>query len=295
MNNFQVYSQLLFNGILLGSNYGVAAIGLSLIFGSMEIIFIAQGSVMILAAYVIYFLSVQFHIDPFISLFVILPAFALLGFLIYEGLFSLVPSDGFGKNLSLLIAFGFMIFLEDFMTVAWSPDTRAVRTAYTGVSWSFWGLNLPILNVLALLLTIAATIVVQMWLRKTLTGKAVRATTENRAAASLMGISPGMVRAVTFGIGICLAGLAGTLAALIYPFDPSSGFLFSLKALIAVALGGIGSVPGALAGGIILGVMESMGSYVLSGVWANAVAYIVFLLVLMLKPEGLFAKRGRTV
>jgi branched-chain amino acid transport system permease protein len=295
MNGFQVFSQLVFNGILLGSNYGVAAIGLSLIFGSMEIIFIAQGSVLILAAYATYFLFYHLHIDPFVSLVLTVPAFALLGFVLYKLLFSRVASGELGKNTSLLIAFGLMILLEDLMSVLWSPDTRAVRTPYTGSSLEFLGLQIPVIKLGALLLTIAATGAVQLWLRSTLTGKAVRSATEDPTAATLMGIYPATVRAVTFGIGICLAGLAGNVTALIYPFDPNFGFIFSLKALIAVALGGIGSIGGALAGGIILGVLESLSSYLLTGVWANAVSYLVFLLVLMLKPQGLFVTGSRKV
>lgn len=295
MNFYQITSQLLFNGVLLGSMYGVAAIGLSLIFGSMEIIFIAQGALMILAAYSTYFLFTFLNMDPFLALAVVIPCFMLLGFLIYKLLFRLVASGGGGKNSSLLIAFGLMIFLENLMSVLWTPDTRAVRTAYTGSSLSFLGLQIPLIKFAAFILTIGATWIVQLWLRTTLTGKAVRASTEDHDAASLMGIHPGVVRAITFSIGIGLAGLAGNLTSVIYPFDPNFGFIFSLKALIAVALGGIGSVVGALAGGIILGLLESVGSYTLSGVWANAISYLVFLVVLMLKPEGLFVKRSRSV
>lgn len=295
MNFSQVVSQLLFNGVLFGSMYGVAAIGLSLIFGSMEIIFIAQGALMILAAYATYFIFTYLHLDPFLALVLVVPCFMALGFLLYKFLFRLVANGEGGKNSSLLIAFGLMILLENLMSVLWTPDTRAVRTSYTGSSLSFLGLQIPLIKLAAFVLTIIATWGVQIWLRSTLTGKAVRASTEDHDAASLMGIHPGVVRAITFGIGIGLAGLAGNLTAAIYPFDPNFGFVFSLKALIAVALGGIGSVVGALAGGIILGVLESIGSYALSGVWANAVSYFVFLLVLMLKPEGLFVKRSRSV
>ncbi|MEW6663823.1 MAG: branched-chain amino acid ABC transporter permease [Thermodesulfobacteriota bacterium] len=287
MTGIGVLCQLLLNGILFGSMYGVAAIGLSLIFGSMEIVFIAQGSVMMLAAYGTYFLFCLGRIDPFLSLAIVMPGFMLLGYLMYMLLFR--REGGLSKDTSLLIAFGLMIFLENLMTLLWSPDTRAVSTSYTGLGLSFLGLEISLTRLLVFVLSILAATIVSLWLRLTLTGNAVRAATEHQAAAALMGINAHKVKSLTFGIGIGLAGLAGTATAVTYPFDPTFGFIFSLKALIAVALGGIGSVCGALLGGIILGVLESVGAYVLTGVWANAVSYTVFLLVLMVRPEGLFS------
>lgn len=291
MSDLSILCQLLINGILFGSMYGVAAIGLSLIFGSMEIIFIAQGAMMILAAYATFFIFTLTGLDPFVSLFIVLPAFMALGFLLYHSVFRAV--SGAGKNAPLLIAFGLMILLENLMSVLWTPNTRAVRTSYTGMGLSFADLEISVARLAVFALAILAAGGLSLWLRGTLTGKAVRAATEDWQAACLMGVNPNKVKAITFGIGIALAGLAGTATAVIYPFDPNFGFLFSLKALIAVALGGIGSVGGALAGGIMLGVLESLGSYAFTGVWANAVSYCAFLLVLMFRPQGLFVKQTR--
>jgi branched-chain amino acid transport system permease protein len=286
-----VFIQLLINGLLFGSMYGVAAIGLSLIFGSMEIIFIAQGSVMILAAYFTYFLFNMGHIDPFAALGFVLPVFLLLGFALYTLLFRKVADSG--KNAPLLVAFGLMILLENLMSVLWSPDTRAINTSYTGVGLSIGGMQISIIKMGVLGLALSATIVVSLWLRLTLTGKAVRAATEHSAAAALMGIDTHRVKAITFGIGIALAGLAGTATAAAYSFNPTFGFVFSLKALIAVALGGIGSLVGALVGGLLLGVLESFGAYIFTGVWADAISFSVFLAVLMIRPQGLFSKKSR--
>ncbi len=283
--------QLLINGILFGSMYGVAAIGLSLIFGSMEIIFIAQGAVMILAAYFTYFLFSAAHIDPFVALSLVLPVFLLLGFVLYALLFRKVSDSG--KNAPLLVAFGLMILLENLMSVLWTPDTRAINTSYTGLGLALGSLQISFTKLAVLILSLLATAAVSLWLRLTLTGKAVRAATENKAAAALMGIDPHKVKAITFGVGIALAGLAGTATASSYSFNPTFGFVFSLKALIAVALGGIGSLGGAMVGGILLGVLESVGAYLFTGVWADAISFSAFLLVLMVRPQGLFAKGTR--
>ena len=289
--NASIVLQLLINGILFGSMYGVAAIGLSLIFGSMEIIFIAQGSVMILAAYFSYFLFQLGNIDPFASLVIVLPVFILLGFVLYTLLFRKVSDTG--KNAPLLVAFGFMVLLENMMSVLWTPDTRAINTTYTGIGLAMGNFQISFTKLLVLALALAATCIVSLWLKLTLTGKAVRAATENKRAASLMGIDPHRVKAITFGIGIALAGLAGTATATSYSFNPTFGFTFSLKALIAVALGGIGSLVGSLVGGIFLGVLESVGAYVFTGVWADAISFSAFLLVLMIRPQGIFTRRSR--
>lgn len=291
-SSLTVFVQILINGILFGSMYGVAALGLSLIFGSMQIIFIAQGTVMILAAYFSYWMFTLVSLDPFFSLLLSLPLFMGLGWLIYRGLFHKVAAAG--KNPSLLLAFGLMVLLQNLMSFAWTPNPRAVKTSYTALGLTVGSLQISFTRLMVFLIGLAATGLVFLFMKKSLWGKAVRAASEDMKAAALLGISPRRVSSLTFAIGIALAGIAGVATATTYPFDPYFGFLFSLKALIAVAFGGLGSVGGALLGGILLGVIESVGSYVISGGWADAISYAAFLLVIMLKPEGLFGKALRS-
>ncbi len=284
-------AQILINGLLFGTMYGIAAIGLSLIFGTMQIIFIAQGSIIILAAYISFWIFILFLIDPFISILLIVPLFLLLGGGLYQILFRKVAYAG--KNPSLLIAFGFMILLENLISLIWTPNTRAIKTSYTAYGIEILGLQISFTRMIAFILSILATIFVTLFLKKTLMGKAVRAASEDLGAAAMIGIGIHWVNSISFSIGIGLAGLAGVATAITFPFDPHFGFIFSLKALIAVAFGGIGNVWGALMGGILLGIIESLGFYLLSGVWADGISYIVFLLVLMLRPEGLFSRLKR--
>jgi branched-chain amino acid transport system permease protein len=288
--SFAVFFQILINGVLLGCMYGVAAIGLSLIFGCMEIIFIAQGAVMILAAYSIYWMFTLTSIDPFFGFLVILPIFFGLGWLMYVGLFQRVQKAG--KNSSLLLAFGLMILLEHLMALIWSPNTRSVTTSYSASAFNLGRINVSVTRFVVAIVALAATGFVFLFLKRTMLGKAVRGVSEDRLAASLLAINPVRVSATTFAIGIALAGVAGVATCIIYPFDPYFGFLFSLKALIAVAFGGLGSVGGALLGGVILGVLESLSSYTISAGWADAVTYAAFLLVLILRPEGLLGRRS---
>lgn len=268
--------------------YGVAAIGLSLIFGSMQIIFLAQGAVMILGAYCIYWMVSLTSIDPLYGFVVIIPLFMAFGWLIYIGLFQWVAKAG--KNPSLLLAFGLMVLLEHLMGLFWTSNTRAVSTSYSTKALPLGSINVSISYLIVAVVALLATGLVFVFLKKTMLGKAVRGVSEDMRTAALLGISPSQVSAVTFALGIGLAGVAGVAVCLVYPFDPYFGFIFSLKALIAVAFGGLGSVGGALLGGIILGVLESLSSYTISAGWADGVVYAAFLLTLILRPEGLLSR-----
>jgi branched-chain amino acid transport system permease protein len=279
--------QLLINGVLFGTMYGIAAIGLSVIFGMMHILFLAQGTMIVLAAYCCYWLFELYGMNPYLSALVIVPAFLLLGQALYHGLFRRVSVSGAFP--SLLIAFGLMSLLENLISVLWSPNPRAIVAGYSGYSISLSVLHVSFTRLMAFVMAMLAAGGVTLFLKKTLLGKAVRAASENMEYAMLVGITPHRANGVAFAVGMGLAGLAGVATATVYPFDPNFGFIFSLKAMIALALGGMGSVMGALAGGILLGAIESFSSYVFSGAWADAIGYALFLMVLMFKPEGLFS------
>ena len=281
--------QLVINGILFGAMYGLAAIGLSLIFGTMRIIFLAQGTVIILMAYLCYWLFTLFHIDPYVSTPILGIIALVLGAGLYQVLFrrAVRMED---KNISLLIAVGLMFLLENFMAVVWTPNPRSISTSYTSSSLSIGTVDLSFTRLLGFAMAMLATGAVTLFLKRTFVGKAVRAASEDIEAARLVGISPHWVNTMAFAIGIGLSGIAGIAVSTTYPFDPYFGFVFSLKAMIALALGGLGSVSGALLGGIILGLLESLAAFFISGGWADAIGYAVFLLVLLFRPEGLFVR-----
>jgi branched-chain amino acid transport system permease protein len=267
--------------------YGIAAIGLSLIFGTMRIIFFAQGAMIVFFAYICYWLLTLLGIDPYLSLLLIIPASMLLGSGFYYGLFkeAAVLED---KVSSLLIAVGLIFFLENFMTVVWTPDPRAVVTTYTSYVLRPLQINITFTRLIALLIAVLSTVGIILFLKKTLIGTAVRAASEDVISTALMGINPDWVNAIAFAIGIGLTGVAGVTLATVYSFDPVYGFIFALKAMIALALGGFGNVGGALLGGILLGLIESLGSFFVGAGWNEAIAFGVFLLVLSFRPQGLF-------
>lgn len=281
--------QSLVNGVLFGTMYGTAAIGLSLIFGTMGIVFIAQGAMIIFFSYLCFWLFTLLHIDPYISMVPIIMISLLLGAGFYQFLFkeAAALSDKIG---SLLIAVAVMFFAENFMTVVWTPNPRAVVTTYGFYTVRLFGIHSTLVRLIALGIAVLATIGLAIFLRKTLIGMAVRACSEDAEAGSLLGISPNKVNAVAFAIGIGLAGVAGINFATTYSFDPTYGMDIALKALIALTLGGIGSVGGALVGGIIIGVIEAVASFYVGMGWAQCVLFVIFMATLTLRPNGLFGR-----
>jgi branched-chain amino acid transport system permease protein len=292
MNELGLIVQVLVHGIFFGAMYGITAVGLSLIFGTMRIIFVTQGAVMVFFAYFCFWAFSLLGIDPFLSLIPIILIASLFGLGFYYGLFKEVSilKDRFS---SLIIAVGLMFFLENFMTVAWTANPRAVLTSYAFYKVSLFGISLPFARLVWLLIALLATGGVLVFLKKTLIGTVVRAISEDAEASSLMGINPNRVNAVAFAIGIGLAAIAGSTLATTYGFGPVSGFDFAIKALIALTLGGIGKVGGALLGGILLGLIESLGTGFVGGGWSQGIVFAVFLLVLTFRPYGLFGGAGQ--
>ncbi len=284
--DYKVLLQLLISGILFGTMYGIGAIGLSLIYGTMRIVFLAQGTMIILAAYGCFWLFKFYHVDPYLSLIFVIPGALVVGAGLYQLLFRKVA--GTGQFPTLLIAFGLMALLENLMSVVFSANTRALLTSYAATALNFFGMKISLVRLIAFIMAAIGTGIVTFFLKKTLMGKAVRAASENLEHATLVGITPHLVNTLTFTIGIGLAGMAGVATATTYAFDPFAGFVFSLKAMIALALGGMGSVTGAFLGGVLLGVVESYASFFITSGWADVISYAVFLFVLLFKPEGLF-------
>ncbi len=293
MGQGTIILQIIINGILFGTMYGIAAIGLSVIFGTMRIIFLAHGAVIVFFAYICYWLLTLLGIDPYLSLLIIIPFSMLVGAALYYGVFKEAATLE-NKNVSLLLAVGIMYLLENVMLVLWKPQPRTIVTAYT--SWVFrpLGLNISFTPLIALLLATLAATAVFLFLKKALAGIAVRAASEDAVATTLIGISPNWVNVVAFALGIGLAGVAGVGIGTVYSFDPVFGLTFSLKGLIALALGGIGNIFGALFGGITLGVIESFASFYIGSGWTEAISFGVFLLILMFMPQGLFGSKGAT-
>jgi len=286
-----IFLQVVINGILFGTMYGIAAIGLSLIFGTMRIIFLAQGSMIVLFAYLTYWVFTLAGIDPYICILITVPVAFIVGLGLFYTLFKDAAANE-DKNVSLLLAVGLMYMVDNLMLTVWTANPRFVATSYASYTIRIGEINISFVRLMALVLALAAAFVVYYFLKNTRLGTAVRAAATDMQAVTLLGISSSWVMAIAFGIGIGLAGLAGVVMASVYSFDPNYGFVFALKALVALVLGGVGNVWGALTAGLLLGLIESLGSYYIGAGWADAISYAVFIIVLIFMPNGLFGGRA---
>jgi branched-chain amino acid transport system permease protein len=288
-----VVGQNLVFGLFVGSLYGMAAVGLSLVFGVMRVLNVAHGELLMLGGYVSFWLFTLFKLDPFISLLVCAPLLFLLGLALDRGLYSWVTrldEETKIKN-SLLISFGLALIFQNLAQLLWTADERAITTVYSGWSVSLGGVVLPLTRLAGLLTALLTVLGLHLFLQRTYAGKAIRATALDWEAATLAGVDVRRVYLITFALGSALAGIAGTLVSVGYSLAPNIGLSWTLKALVVVVLAGMGSIFGAFAAGLVLGLAEAISVYVLGATYREVVGLVVFLLVLLLRPQGLFGRR----
>ena len=289
-----ILAQQLILGLLVGGLYGLAAAGLSLTFGVLRVLNVAHGELLMLGGYGTFWLFTLWQIDPFVSLLGVAPAMFLLGMLLYWALFQFVVKaheETRIKN-SLLIGFGLTLVLHALAIRFWTADERAVTTAYAGAVLRLGGLAFPWLRLTSLLFAFAILAALHLFLAKARWGRAIRATAEDWEAAALMGIPVGKTYLLAFALGTALAGIAGGLVSVSYAISPSIGLEWTLKALVVIVLAGLGSLFGSFAGGIILGLAEAMSVVFLGGPYREVVGLILFLIVLVVRPQGLFGARA---
>jgi len=291
----ELFAQSFVNGIMIGALYGLAAIGLSLIFGVMRILNIAHGEFLMLGGYAAFWMFTLYNIDPFLGLPLVAIVLFLLGAGVYKGLFShaaRLPGE-LKVNTSLLIAFGLSLIFPQLSTIAWTGDERAITPIYSGTSFEFLGVRFGYVPLAGLFVALAVTVGLQLFLNRTYFGKSIRGTTENWKAASLMGINVDRTYLLTFALGAALAGVAGILVGLTQVIMPPIGMHWTLKALIVIVLAGMGSIGGTLVAGLIIGVAEAV-SHIFIGPYAIVVGLVIFLLIMMFRPQGLFGKGKET-
>ena len=288
-----ILTQQLILGLLVGGLYGLAAAGLSLTFGVLRVLNVAHGELLMLGGYGTFWLFTLWKVDPFLSLLGVGPAMFALGLLLYAALFRFVVKaheEARIKN-SLLIGFGLTLVLHALAIQFWTADERSVTTAYSGAVLRLGSLAVPFLRLSGLLLAFAVLATLHLFLTGTRWGRAIRATAEDWEAAALMGIPVGHAYLLAFALGTALAGIAGGLVSISYSISPSIGMEWTLKALIVVVLAGLGSLFGSFAGGILLGIAEATSVVFLGGPYREVIGLILFVIVLVLRPQGLFGAR----
>jgi branched-chain amino acid transport system permease protein len=280
-------------GLLVGGLYGLAAVGLSLMFGVTKILNVSHGELLMLGGYASFWLFTLFDVDPFLGLPAVILALVVLGFILYKLVFGRMTTLGEEDKIknTMLVGFGIGIVLQNVAQRLWTADQRGVTTAYSSAVFTVFGVRFPIVRVASFLIALFVMVALQLFLKRTYFGKAIRATVQDWEAAAVLGISTDRVYLVSFLMGAGLAGLAGALVSVGYSIEPSMGLEWTLTSLIVMVLGGLGSFVGTFVAGVLLGITQSLTSLLLGGAYREMVALILFLLVLTIRPQGLFGTK----
>ena len=278
-------------GLLMGGIYALIAMGLSLQYGVARVLNISHGEFIMLGAFITWLMFTAFGVNPFVSLAICGPVTFILGFLIYRTLFTRLrissPSPAVFESNSMLAAFGLLFIIQNIALIIWGGNMRGY--SYLNVGVNFLGTVFPANRLAALVVAVVISSIFYVVLARTRLGKGIRAAAQDPATAGLMGVDINQVLALCFGFGALLAGFAGVLVSMCYPIYASIGLEYTIIAIIVVALGGMGSIPGSFIGGFIIGLV---GSIVSSWQPALAIAayYVLFMILLLVRPAGIFGK-----
>jgi branched-chain amino acid transport system permease protein len=282
----RIFLQLIVNGIMVGGVYGLMSLGINLVCGVMGVVNLAHGDVIIAAGFLTFWLFTRFHLNPLLAFPLAVAMGFAIGFLVQKLILGRVPQDRGAMKTSLLMTFGVsymlinaaqLLFGNEFQTVMFLPG-----------SWHLAGLDFARSRTLAFAMAAVVSLVLWAFLRFTFTGRAIRAVSQNADGASVCGIDIPRVRILSFGLGSALAGAAGALLVMIFAISPAMGTGYTLRSFAVTVIGGLGSFPGALFGAVILGMCEVFAGYLASAQISNGIAFLLFLAVLLARPQGLF-------
>ena len=285
------FVQTIILGLLIGGVYALLAAGLTLIFGVMDVINVAQGALLILAAFFAWTLWSDLGIDPLVGVLVTTPAMFGLGWVMYMTTVRFL--SGKPASMSVLLTFALALVIEGVMGMIWSTTYHAATPSYFAQSFRLGDLYFPKAQVFGCLIAIGVLSCLYVMLRWTWLGRAIRAVSENVSSALLVGVNPKKVAALTFAIGVATTGAGGSITAVLYPFLPGSHYQWISRLLGIVVLGGMGSLPGAVIGALALGVAETTTATYISPRWATMVPYAVIMVVLLARPQGIMGAKLR--
>jgi len=291
------FTQFVVNGLLIGAIFAGVAVGFALIWGVVNIINLAHGDMVMLGGYTSYWalslITGNAEGSPLLFLATIPIAIAVLyvvGYVLQRTLVSrVIGTDIF---LTLLVTFGISIAIQQLAIQAWSANPRSIQVSFADPSINAAGLVIPKMKLVAFVGSLVLTAALYLFLQRTRTGRAIRAVSQNPEAAELVGIDVEHSRAVTFGISSAIAGGVGAFIATILNIQPQMGLIYTLKSFVIVVFGGVGSIPGALVGGLLLGTVEELTAGFVSSQWTLAVSFTLLIVLLVVKPNGLFGQEA---
>lgn len=275
-------------GVMLGGLYALVALGLSIVFGVMRLINVAHGDLVLLASYLAFSIMTYLGLDPILSLVIGIPVLFFIGFFMQKYLLN--RAFTISMEAPLIIAFGISIVLQNVFQIVWTPLSRGLTTSYTLKSFVMGDLYLPLVYLLDFFVGIIVMIFLHQFLHRTYLGKAITAASQDRGAAQLMGINTKQVYAFAFGIAMVFAAIAGVFLGLTFPFTPQSGVSFLIIAFGVVVLGGLGSITGTFIGGLVMGLAQTLGGYFLGTSAQMLIAYLIVIILLATRPQGLFGR-----
>jgi len=279
------------SGLLLGGIYAVTAVGLSLQYGVARVLNIAHGEFIMLGAFITWFLYTAQGINPLISLVISGPVVFVVGMLLYRALFTrlrmISPTQGAFEGNSMLACFGLLFIIQNGAILIWGADIKGY--SYLAFPVDFWGAKFAANRLVTLAFALVICLVFYLFLSRTRMGKAIRAAAQDPETAGLMGVKINQVLALCFGFGALMAGLGGGLISISYKIQPTMGLEYTMIALIVIVLGGLGSIPGSLLGGLILGLVGSIVTHIEPGL-ALVAYYVIFMVLLLVRPTGLLGK-----
>ncbi len=283
-----LFFQSLLNGILLGGIYAAYSAGFSLIFGVMGVVNIFHGEMVMLGAFMTYWAFTLFHIDPFLTIPFSIFALFIFGYLVQRFVINRVVEAP--PMTSYILTFGIHLIIAYGALWGWTADFRTVTTSYSGFNMNIGGIIVPYARLATFGLALIVVVGLYLLLYKSEVGRAIRATGQDKEMARLMGVRIRGVYAITFGIGAAITGMAGSLMSTYFIIYPQMGLPYTIIAFCVVVLGGMGYVPGALLGGLVLGVVQSLTATYLNAGLSGAFTFILLFIMLVVRPAGILGK-----
>jgi branched-chain amino acid transport system permease protein len=283
--------QALILGLLVGGVYALLASGLTLIFGVMNVINVAHGVFLITAAFLTWQLWDWTGLDPLVAIVITTPIMFGLGWVLYTA--TIRPIRTAPPSASVLLTFALALVFEGVLGLVFGNTSHAVRTSYFDQSFNIGEIFLPKTQVFGCLVAVGVLIALYVFLSKTWTGRAIRASAVNPQGAQLVGVNTAAVAALTFAVGVAVTGAGGSIVSVLYPFLPGSHYVWISRLLGIIVLGGMGSLPGAIVGALLIGVGETLTTTYIGPEWATAVPFVVIFIVLLVRPQGLMGAKLR--